>query len=95
MSSILYLILFLLQITFTITKPIPFKPCGDNNMGQVTKLEVFPDVIRPGTDYVAKITFNNTWSSPVVGGVSVTVAYYLGLPVGTYRSDLCEINESG
>jgi len=95
MSSFPFLLLLFVQTTFILTKPVPFKPCGGSDLGQVTLLEVFPDVIRPGTDFVVKTTFNNTWTTPIIGGVSVTSVYYLDVLIGIYRSDVCEINENG
>src|SRR5687768_11518921 len=96
------LLLIVVLISVLSSKPIPFKMCTNSPPTEphVVKLEVFPDVIRPGTDYIgifhfillilAKITFNNTWTQSVTSGTSVTLARYLGIVVGTYRSELCE-----
>jgi hypothetical protein len=85
MSSFQLLILFTI-LSLCFSKPIPFKNCEDRkDQPHVVKLEVFPDIIRRGTHYTAKITFNNTWEY-ASGGTSITIARYHGINVGTYRS---------
>eukprot|EP01080_Neovahlkampfia_damariscottae_P001288 gene1288-11373_t len=90
-----FLTLVIIFVTFAVAKPIPFKNCEDRkDQPHAVKLEVFPEIIRRGTHYTAKITFNNTWVYET-GGTSITIARYHGIPVGTYRSELCDIVEGG